>query len=312
MLKKEIIIHTGLHKTGSSFVQDHFKSVNSNEFKIFLPNSQITKLLQKYLDNSKIEIREEIKNIIQNEKSQKIILSSEAILGHQYYHYKDCSKRYQLLEEIFDHPKYIIFFREPSKIIYSGYLNGLQKSYSLRFENYINKNKNDPFNRYFYNHFVRGLDYKIYNYNNILKDFLNIQNRVLFVDYEDFFKKKEVNYLNNFIGFNFQFNFEKKINESIKNLIYYEICEKFFFFKYIKIIWIQFNSLFFKYKSMRDISLRMVVLINFLKKFIPQKHFKGIDEKHRILLTEIKNYHSKDYKDFKNKIDYTLNQTTAK
>ena len=311
MLKKKIILHPGLQKTGSTFIQEHLKSKNFNECKIFLPDSQIAKLLQEYLENSNIGIKEKIQNIIKNEKSKKIFLSSEGILGHQHYHYKDISKRFQLLEDLFDNPKYIIFFREPSSIIYSGYLNGLQKSYSLKFENYIDENKNDPFNRNFYNEFVKGLDYKIYNYNNIFKDFLNIQKRVLFVDYEDFFKKRDVIYLENFFGFNLQLNFERKINKSIKNLIYYEIFEKLFFFKYIKIIWIQFNKLFFKYKTRRDISLRVVVLINFLKKFIPQKHFREIDEKHQSLLKKIKNYHSKDYKDFKDKIDYTLHKTTA-
>ena len=89
-------------------------------------------------------------------KSKKILITSEKIFGHQFNHFKDCSKRFQLLEELFNQPKYVIFFREPSSILNSGFIQGLQKSHSLKFENYINENKNDLFNRNFYNYFVKG------------------------------------------------------------------------------------------------------------------------------------------------------------
>ena len=179
----------------------------------------------------------------------------------------------------------------------------MQKSYSLKFENYINKNKNDLFNRNFYNFFTRGLDYKIFNYNNIFRDYLNIQNRVLFIEYEKFFKEKNGDVFNNFTELNVQFNFDHKVNPSLKNLIYLEFYSKLFLFKYIKIIWIQFNKLFFKYRKARDISLRLIVLISFLIKITPKKHIKKIDDKHQSLLEEIKNYHSKSYREFKNKIN---------
>jgi hypothetical protein len=149
------------------------------------------------------------------------------------------------------------------------------------------------------------LDYKIYNYNNIFKDYLNIQNRVLFVEYEKFFKEKNSDVLNKFTGLNIPFNFEKKVNQSLKNLIYLEFYSKFFLFKYIKKTWIQFNKLFYKYRKARDVSLRLIVLINFLIKITPKKYIKEIDDKHKRLLEEIKNYHSNDYKEFKKKLNST-------
>jgi len=301
--KSNVILHIGLYKTGSTFIQSHLRSVKLDDYNIFLHDSEIVKLLDKYLNNPNTKIKQKILNIIQNENSKKILISSEAIFGHQFNHFKDFSIRFQLLEELFNQPMYIIFFREPSSMIYSGFFQGLQKSYSLKFENYINENKNDLFNKNFYNHFVRGLDYKIYNYNNIFKDYLNIQNRVLFVEYEKFFKEKNADVFNKFTGLNVPFNFEKKKNQSLKNLIYYDFYSKFFFFKYIKIIWLQLNKFFFKYKKVRDVSLRLIVLINFLIKITPKKYIKEIDEKHIKLLDEIKNYHSKDYREFKNKIN---------
>ena len=301
--KKIITLHIGLYKTGSSFIQSHYRSVKLDDYKIFLHGSEIIKLLGEYLSNTNTKIKTKILNIIQNENSKKILISSEEIFGHQFYNFKDCSKRFQLLEELFNNPNYIIFFREPSSIIYSGFFQGLQKSHSLKFENYINENINDLFNRNFYNYFVRGLDYKIYNYNNLFKDYLNIQNRVLFVEYEKFFKEKNADILNKFTGLNVQFNFDKKVNRRLKNLIYFEFYSKFSLFKYIRTIWIQLNKLFFKYKKARDVSLRLVVLINFLIKITPKKYIVEIDDKHKRLLEEIKNYHSKDYREFKDKIN---------
>ena len=102
---------------------------------------------------------------------------------------------------------------------------------------------------------------------------------------------------------NVLFNFEKKVNQSLKNLIYLEFYSKFFLFKYITKIWIQFNKPFYKKRKARDISLRYIVLINFLIKITPKKYIKEIDDKHKRLLEEIKNYHSKDYREFKNKIN---------
>ena len=304
--KSNVILHIGLYKTGSTFIQSHLRSVKLDDYNIFLHDSEIVELLDKYLKNPNTKIKQKILNITQNENSKKILILSEGIFGHQFYHFKDCSIRFQLLEELFNQPRYIIFFREPSSIIYSGYFQGLQKSYSLKFENYINENKNDLFNRNFYNYFTKGLDYKIYNYNNIFKDYLNIQNRVLFVEYEKFFKEKNGDFLNKFTGLNIPFNFEKKVNQPLKNLIYCEFFLKFFFFKYIKIIWLQLNKLFFKYKKARDVSLRLIVLINFLIKITPKKYIKEIDDKHKRLLEEIKSYHSDDYKEFKKKLNSTL------
>ena len=301
--KKKIILHIGLYKTGSTFIQSHFREVDLDDYRIFFSDTEIVKLIQKYLNNPNTEIKEKIFNIIHNENSKKILITSEEIFGHQFNHFKEFSKRFQLLEKLFNQPKYIIFFREPSSIIYSGYFQGLLKSYSLKFENYINENKNDLFNRNFYNFFTKGLDYKVYNYNNIFKDYLNIQNRVLFIEYEKFFKEKNGDIFNNFTGLNVQFNFDKKVNQSLKNLIYLEFYSKFFLFKYIKIIWIQFNKLFFKYRKAREVSLRLIVLINFLIKITPKKYIKEIDDKHQSLLEEIKNYHSENYREFKNKIN---------
>ena len=107
--KKIITLHIGLYKTGSTFIQSHFRSVKVDDYRIFA-GYELTELLIKYLSNPNTEIKDKILDIIENENSKKILISSEAIFGHQFYQFKDCSKRFQLLEELFNQPKYINIF----------------------------------------------------------------------------------------------------------------------------------------------------------------------------------------------------------
>ena len=83
--KKNIILHIGLYKTGSTFIQSHYRLVKLDGYRIFLEDSEIVELLLKYLRNPNTEIKEKIFNIIHNENSKKILITSEAIFGHQFY-----------------------------------------------------------------------------------------------------------------------------------------------------------------------------------------------------------------------------------
>jgi len=298
----KIFLHIGLPKTGSSFLQHHLYLINNNDYKIFSYYSKIVKLILEYFNVQSLEIKEEILTIIKNEKSKKILITSEGILDHQNNHFKDNSRRYQLLEELFDKPNYIIFFREPSAIINSHFFQGLAKSNSLIFENYINENKQDLINKNHYSNFVQGLDYRVYNYNDILKDYLKIKSRVLFIDYDNFFKEKNGDIINNFIGLDIKFDWSYKINVSMKNLIYLEFYNKFLIYKLIKKIYIKINQFFYNYNDHRDYSSRINTLINFLIKLNPKKYLKKIDDKHQNLLKQIRNYHSESYKDFENNL----------
>ena len=220
--RKNIMLHIGLCKTGSTFIQNHYRSVKLDNYIIFLEESEIVKLILSYLENPNTEIKEKILNIIQNENSKKILISSENIFGDQFTQFKDSSKRFQLLEELFNQPKYIIFFREPSSIIYSVFFQRLHKTHALKFEDFISKNKNDLLRK--------SLDSKIYNYNNIFKDYLNIQNRVLLVEYEKFFKPKEIQILSYIYKdyTKFRYDFTKVTNFTLlRNLTHIFSFEKY-------------------------------------------------------------------------------------
>lgn len=301
--EKKIILHIGLHKTGSTFIQSHLNLIDDDNYRIYLKKSQIVILIIKYLKEPNDNNKEEILSIINKEERKNILISSEEIFEKPNAKFKYVSKRFQLLEELFNKPKYIIFFREPSSIIYSGYYQGLKKSHSLKFENFVNENNNDFNNKNFYNSWARGLDYKIYNYNHILRDYLRIQDRVLLIEYEKFFKEKNENIFNNFIGINVKFNWNLRANMALKNLFYLEFYNKYLFFRLLKFFWIRINKPFYKFKSAKDVSLRVLVLINFLVKFTSKKHLEKIEENHQKILKDIKDYHSKNYNEFKNKLN---------
>ena len=300
MINKNIILHIGLNKTGSTFLQ---KSITAKRYENYHIDYKgiLTIKLREYLEIPTKEKKDYLLKVINKIKEKNILITSEGIAGHHYNGFSDVKKKFELIEGLFNKPKYIIFFREPSAIIYSGYFQRLQKKYNLLFEDYINKDLNKLYTSSRLEFFKTN--YKVFNYNNIFKNYLNIQNRVLFIEYEKFFKEKNSNVFNKFTGLNVLFNFEKKVNQSSKNLIYYQFYSKFFLFKYIKIIWLQLNKLFFRYKKARDVSSRLVVLISILIKITPKKYIKEIDDKHKKLLDEIKNYHLKDYREFKNKIN---------
>ena len=101
--------------------------------------------------------------------------------------FKDKELRFKILEEIFEKPKYIIFFREPSEIIYSHYFQGLRGLYL--FEDFIEYSTKDL--QFLHNElpqrFAQGTNYKLFDYNELLKDYIKIKDRVSFINFDDFF-----------------------------------------------------------------------------------------------------------------------------
>lgn len=305
MSKKKIILHIGLYKTGSTFIQNHLKIIKNKNIKVFITEDQLSNSINNYLKEPKKVFKEKILNTIKDITENTIVISNEGFFGHPSNGFKDVEMRFKLLEDLFENPLYIIFFREPSSIIYSSFFQGLQKNNNLKFENYYNKDVSQLHNQI--RSFKQCTNFKVFDYNKIFDIYLNIQERVLFVEYEKFFKNLEVEKLCKFLGFNVKFNFNQKANISLKNLVYLEFYNNFYLFKLIKVLWINFNKFFTKYKRARSVSLKVSNLINYLNKIIPKKYYEGIDKKHEKILNEIKTYHSKNCNNFKKKLKSNLN-----
>ena len=68
--KKSIILHVGLYKTGSTFIQNHLKYVKQNDLKIYLRRSDPTfvKMINNYLEKPNKKLYKNIRNILNKEK----------------------------------------------------------------------------------------------------------------------------------------------------------------------------------------------------------------------------------------------------
>ena len=308
---KNFILHIGLHKTGSTFIQKHLNLIKNDNFKLFILDD-LCEYLVDYLEDSNQIKKKKIYNIIDKIDEKNIVISSEAIFGHHYNGFVDVKNRFELLEDLFPNIKYIICFREPSSITYSTYLGLLiNVDHKIKFEDYMNKEIGDLYKKVKIHNLPRtvdtvGTNYKIFDYNKIFEDYLKMQNRVLFIEFEKFFKDKDVSKLNKFIGVNIDFNFSQKENFTPKNIIYLQFYNQFIVFKFIKILFINTLKLFNKINSGKDILFTVINLINFFNKFVPKKYYNNYHEEIQKLLYEIKNYHSKNYEKFKKKLNPEL------
>lgn len=314
-IKQNIVIHIGLHKTGSSFLQTNllnYKLKNCH----FDPKGDLAVNLINYLEKPTNKQKNCILTQLNKIEEKNIFISNENIFGNHYCGYLDAKNRFNLLEELFLKPKYIIFFRSPSSLIYSQYLQKLKRIHNIVqndiFEEYINLDFKKLFKTD--RHIIQNkknfkTNYKIFNYKKLFKNYIKVKERVLFIEYEKFFKEKNENILNNFIGFNIKLDFKKKINVSNKQLKYIVFYNQFNIFKlYVKIIQ-KFcgllNLILARFKKKKRITSYKIIYITlkFLIKFTKKKNLEKVEDNHKNLLQIIEKYHSKNYRDFKKLID---------
>ena len=171
--------------------------------------------------------------------------------------------------------------------------------YTGSFKEYVNKNIDLLSNTKIKN-FTQGTNYKIYNYNNLFKDYLNINDRVIFIDYNKFFygNNLDFNKFTKFININFyKRNFTKKINASNKNLIYFNYYNKFFLFKSILFFLRILNRL-----KLIELSFVLEMLISFLNKYHHSKEFQNFKLNLDNYCKYIKNFHKNEFEMFKKKL----------
>ena len=315
--KKNIVIHIGLHKTGSSFLHANFTKLKIKNCYVVSRGDlafDILKYLEKPTNKQKNYILIQLNKI--EEKS--ILITNENIFGRHYNGYIDTKNRFYLLEELFLNPKYIIFFRSPSSLIYSQYLQMLKRVHNIlqnvTFEEYITLDlkklfKTDSF--IIQNKINFQTNYKIFNFKKLFKNYIKVKERVLFIEYEKFFKEKNVNILNNFTGLNIKLDFEKQINVSNKQIKYIVFYNQFKIFRlFIKIIQ-KFCGLlnlmlarFTRFKKRIDSYKIISITLKFLIKLTKKKNLKKVEDNHKNLIQHIDKYHSKNYRNFKKLIKH--------
>lgn len=141
-----IIIHIGLHKTASTYLQQHVFPHLDNKKVIYNPddifyfiNSIFTLNLH---DEDRIKKAKSIARKYQDDKSNKILLiSSEAI--SQLVFTQNYSEHIGLLYEIFEKPEIVIFFREQSKWLESCYKESIKHHFYQGIEDFLNYHDHD-------------------------------------------------------------------------------------------------------------------------------------------------------------------------
>ena len=270
-----VVLHIGMYKTGSTFLQECIEESKISTHQVYLPGSELVIKLLEYLDEPEEDLKNSIYKILKKSEAP-IFISSEGILGHQANGFCKVSKRFSLLEELFNCPKYLIFYREPSSLIHSGYYQGLRKKIDLySFKEYSTK-KIESLLNIEPKDFTQPTNYKIYNFLDLFENYLIIQERCKFVEFEKFFSNNPqvTSELVKFIGFEVKLDFEKKSNPSLKNLIYYNFYNRYILFKISKFLFLLISRMFTFKKNNKSILVDN--LISFINKIFNLEGIKII------------------------------------
>ena len=127
LIAPKIIIHVGLHKSGSTFLRENvFKVISKFNQKILYNPPEILKILnENFIENlikgrriDQKSISNKIKNFIDelSNKPKKIIISEDNLIPDYFFSHNkhDLIGHLKLLNKFFQKPILIIFFRKPS------------------------------------------------------------------------------------------------------------------------------------------------------------------------------------------------------
>ena len=145
--KNSLIVHAGLIKTGSSFLQQEIFTKISEELH--------------YIDSvGRINTRDFFQA-----NNQICLLSNENLLGHPLLHdryrksffsqFKDALIK---VEQVFNQPKWIIGFREPASFIKSTYKQHLHEWGTLSWDEFMVKHKKMITNDLFFSKYIQFLN----------------------------------------------------------------------------------------------------------------------------------------------------------
>lgn len=219
---KQIILHVGLPKTGTKFIQkmvfNHIENLYySGQFSSNWLASDHEKYLKeliyindkgvKYWDKEKIE---KINNFLDSIKEKIVLISAEALSGSPWDLFCNQAENAYQLKKIFDSPRIFLVFRKQDDWIESYYNQTfVKKSFPISINKFIN---------------IKKLDLEPnYNWFTIYQNYKQIfgEKNILALPYE-LFRKEPENFLNAFYEFfdippYYPKNYQERINKSIHN-----------------------------------------------------------------------------------------------
>ena len=178
-MKKNIFIHTGMHKSGSSYLQNEiFTRIPEFYFISFFiksePSNPIIEFFlftKKMKKNRKNEFREKINKFINSIPEKNLIISSEMLNGNPLNGFEDQEENIAYLSYFFKNAKIILVTRKKFEYLESLYRHQIKiRKRSFSFKDF-----------YTYHLPIQKINYKLF-YNNYLKYFP--RENILFLPYE--------------------------------------------------------------------------------------------------------------------------------
>ena len=227
-MDRNVIIHTGYFKTGTTWFQKVFFPKANNVAFSNLANSSLDDnlILERPFDFSPEKVREHINELLPNEDSKTLVLSRERLSGHPFTGGYDAKIVADRLKETYPEATIIIFIREQKNAMISTY------------KEYVKRGGIAPFESWIYTHerTIPSFQLDYFNYHKQIDYYFHVfgKQNVKVYTYEDFKNQPEAflkvfsEELNLDIDLS-QFNFTKKVNRgfSTKSLKLLRWANKF-------------------------------------------------------------------------------------
>ena len=341
-MKKNVFIYGGLYKTATEFIAENYiEKLDKENFEVFTfykgKNNIFyhTFLKVVYSDLTLEKGKKIISDILSNIKKPNIIIQSSGFFGHRHNGHSDFDKRFYVLENLFNNPKYIVVLRDQKTSIYSQWVAGIKKRVKIPFDEYTSADENFVKNQNILN-CKEITNYKMFDYSLLLNPYIELykdkkKSRVIFLIYEElksnpdiFFKK--LSYFINVIDLKFKidFNYKNKSNKLEEtNLLGFILFKKthvliltliYQVYKIFKFLGVDTNMKppYQNYKFEKTLNSFSMVYLNFLDKVIFKFLFRkklNIYNKNKInRIEEIKLFYKKKNMKFDKNIDLELDK----
>jgi len=145
MADRELYIHVGTHKTGSTAIQHILSRYNTHGVKYIYPNDEFSRICdESELDSLNVDKSTGMKSYLSKEvvrRHSKYVISEEEFSGNIFLCYKDAiniARRLKLAtESIFPSVKIIIYIRDQKDWVQSIYTQEIHQGESYSFQDFL-------------------------------------------------------------------------------------------------------------------------------------------------------------------------------
>ncbi|NQV53689.1 MAG: sulfotransferase [Flavobacteriales bacterium] len=143
-MEREVFIHVGMPKTGSTFLQQvvfrQFEAIDYWEVFNHPSSYYIERIANSNYLNFNPDWGNRLNELVEKSPSAKILISFEGLFGSYSNNYKSNFTNALILKKIFPQAKIIMCIRKQEEILKSNYAQLVSEGYSASFKQYINYN----------------------------------------------------------------------------------------------------------------------------------------------------------------------------